>query len=40
MNAAMERRDVALATSTDLGTNAVRDIGGALTVLLADVFAL
>ncbi|WP_246557636.1 Dps family protein [Bradyrhizobium liaoningense] len=40
MNAAMERRDVALATSTDLRTNAVRDIGGALTVLLADVFAL
>ncbi|QIO37179.2 Dps family protein [Bradyrhizobium sp. 1(2017)] len=26
--------------STDLGTNAVRDISGALTVLLADVFAL
>lgn len=26
--------------STDLGTDAVRDISGALTVLLADVFAL
>ncbi|MBR0906372.1 DNA starvation/stationary phase protection protein [Bradyrhizobium liaoningense] len=40
MNAAMERRDAALATSNDLGRNAVRDISGALTVLLADVFAL
>src|SRR6202165_4504560 len=29
-----------LETSTDLGSNAVRDISGALNVLLADVFAL
>ena len=35
-----ERRQAPLTTPTDLGANAVRDIGGALTLLLADVFAL
>src|SRR5258706_15321875 len=40
MNTAVERRNSPLTTSSDLGTNAVRDISGALTVLLADVFAL
>src|SRR6202171_6158717 len=29
-----------LETSTDLGSNAVRDISGALNILLADMFAL
>jgi starvation-inducible DNA-binding protein len=40
MNTALERRYSPLATLSDLGANAARDIGGALTVLLADVFAL
>ena len=35
-----ERRHAPLSTPSDLGANAVRDIGGALTLLLADVFAL
>ncbi|MGA8950264.1 MAG: DNA starvation/stationary phase protection protein, partial [Xanthobacteraceae bacterium] len=30
----------ALQTPTDLGSNAVRDIAGALSILLADMFAL
>jgi starvation-inducible DNA-binding protein len=33
-------RKAPLATPTDLGLNAVRDISGALTTLLADTFAL
>jgi starvation-inducible DNA-binding protein len=33
-------RKAPLATQTDLGLNAVRDISGALTTLLADMFAL
>src|SRR5262249_49536643 len=33
-------RRVALDTPTDLKPNAVRDIAGALTILLADMFAL
>jgi len=33
-------RKAPLATPTDLGLNAVRDISGALTTLLADMFAL
>jgi len=37
---AKTRRDASLATPTNLGSNAVRDISGALTVLLADMFAL
>ena len=39
-NAARERRHAPLTTPSDLGAEAVRDIGGALTLLLADVFAL
>src|SRR5499433_1839081 len=39
-DAAKERRKAALATPTKLGTNAVRDISGALSILLADMFAL
>ncbi len=35
-----ERRKAPLATPTDLGSNATRDISGALNALLADVFAL
>ena len=35
-----ERRQAPLATPSDLGANAARDIGGALTLLLADVFVL
>lgn len=35
-----ERRQAKLATPTDLGSNATRDISGALNALLADVFAL
>jgi starvation-inducible DNA-binding protein len=35
-----ERRQAPLTTPSDLGANAVRDIGGALTLLLADVFVL
>ncbi|WP_314103815.1 DNA starvation/stationary phase protection protein [uncultured Stenotrophomonas sp.] len=34
------RQSVALHTPSDLGQQAVKDIAGALTVLLADVFAL
>jgi starvation-inducible DNA-binding protein len=34
------RRKAPLATPTNLGANAVRDLSGALTTLLADVFAL
>ena len=37
---AKERRKAPLATPTDLGSNASRDISGALNALLADVFAL
>jgi len=37
---AKTRRKAALATPTKLGSNAVKDISGALTVLLADMFAL
>jgi len=33
-------RAAALATPTDLSSNAVRDISGALNILLADIFAL
>lgn len=36
----LRRREAPLATSTDLGAKAVRDISGALNALLADVFAL
>ena len=35
-----ERRKAPLATPSDLGTNAVRDVSAALNVLLADTFAL
>src|SRR5712691_7083600 len=34
------RRKASLATPTNLGADAVRDISGALTILLADMFAL
>src|SRR5215470_16781121 len=37
---AKTRRKAPLTTPTKLGDNAVRDISGALTVLLADFFAL
>jgi starvation-inducible DNA-binding protein len=37
---AKERRKAPLATPTDLGSKATRDISGALNALLADVFAL
>lgn len=37
---AAERRKASLATPSDLGDNAVRDLSGALNELLADVFAL
>jgi len=37
---AKSRREAPLATRTDLTADAVRDISGALTILLADVFAL
>ncbi|HEX2842983.1 DNA starvation/stationary phase protection protein [Hyphomicrobium sp.] len=37
---AAERRKAPLATPTDLGGNAVRDLSGALNELLADVFAI
>jgi starvation-inducible DNA-binding protein len=40
MSTALERRNSPLATPSDLGTNAVRDVSGALTILLADVFSL
>src|SRR5438876_4207148 len=35
-----ERRKAPLATPSDLGSNAVRDVSAALNVLLADTFAL
>jgi starvation-inducible DNA-binding protein len=37
---AKSRRALPLSTPTDLTSNATRDISGALTILLADVFAL
>jgi starvation-inducible DNA-binding protein len=37
---AKQRRKAPLATPTNLKSNAVRDISGALTILLADFFAL
>ena len=37
---AKSRRTAALATTSNLGLNAVKDISGALSVLLADMFAL
>ncbi len=37
---AAERRKAPLATPSDLGDNAVRDLSGALNELLADVFAV
>src|SRR5262245_2525752 len=37
---AKARRKAALDTPTNLGWNATRDLSGALTALLADVFAL
>src|SRR5882757_712069 len=37
---AQERRSASLHTPTDLTSNAARDISGALTALLADMFAL
>ena len=39
-DAARSRRKAPLATPTDLGAQASRDIGGALNALLADVYAL
>ncbi|MBP1841844.1 starvation-inducible DNA-binding protein [Rhizobium petrolearium] len=39
-NAARNRKLAPLATPSDLGTNAVKDIAAALTTLLADVFSL
>jgi len=38
--ATKERRKAPLETPTDLGSNARRDIAGALNILLADMFAL
>jgi starvation-inducible DNA-binding protein len=40
MTDAKARRKAALDTPTDLKSNAVRDISGALNILLADMFAL
>lgn len=40
MNSPKERRKAPLATPTDLGGNAVKDISAALSALLADVFVL
>ena len=40
METAKARRKAPLSTPTNLETNAVRDISGALTILLADMFAL
>ena len=37
---ATTRRGAALDSPTDLGTNATRDLSGALNILLADMFAL
>ena len=39
-NEAATRRTAPLATPTNLASNAVQDLSGALTVLLADMFAL
>jgi starvation-inducible DNA-binding protein len=39
-NEAMTRRRAPLATPTNLASNAVQDLSGALTTLLADMFAL
>src|SRR5262252_7035399 len=39
-NSVKERRAAPLTTPSDLGANAARDVGGALMLLLADVFAL
>jgi starvation-inducible DNA-binding protein len=39
-NSVKDRRQAPLATPSDLGANATRDVGGALMLLLADVFAL
>ena len=39
-NDAKHRRTAPLATPTDLGSNASKDLSGALNVLLADLFAL
>ena len=39
-NDAKSRKTASLSTPTDLTSNATRDISGALTTLLADVFAL
>ena len=39
-NALKARRKAPLATPTDLGADATRDITGGLNALLADVFAL
>jgi len=38
--AAQERRKAPLATPSDLGSNAIKDLTGALNALAADVFAL
>lgn len=40
MSDAKSRRTAALATPTDLGSNATRDVAAALNLLLADAFAL
>jgi starvation-inducible DNA-binding protein len=40
MESAKAQRKAPLATPSNLETNAVRDISGALTILLADMFAL
>jgi starvation-inducible DNA-binding protein len=40
MDTAKTRRQAPLATPSDLGANSVRDIAGALKLLLADTFAL
>ena len=39
-NEAKTRRMAPLGTPTSLGSNATKDIAGALTLLLADMFAL
>jgi hypothetical protein len=39
-NEAKARRNASLATPSNLGTNATRDIAGALNILLADLSAL
>jgi starvation-inducible DNA-binding protein len=40
MDNAKSRRKAPLKTPTDLGANAVKDVSGALNILLADMFAL